>query len=375
MMTGGVSDMRVKRPDDTTHRATLPPFPAIANLSPDQRRFYGAHKDSKCPRGQAMLSEIMNILNSTPYATTRSVLLDSPRRCGTLNTSKIQMQEVKTVQPRYEDPSRQIAAHFGDAFEILDALVANVDQEQGMFDMIFTDPPYFLSNGGITCVNGKMVKVDKGAWDKSRGVDVNHQFNLDWLKKCQALLKPNGTIWVSGTHHVIFSVGFGMEKLGFKLLNHITWEKPNPPPNLSCRYFTHSTESIIWAGKNADTKHLFNYKEMRQTNNGKQMKSVWRLEAESGEISSLWHLPAPKKEEKLHGKHPTQKPLALVERCILAATNPGDSVLDPFMGSGTTGVACARIGRSFTGIEADEAHFQLALKRFQDKALPKSFKE
>lgn len=271
----------------------------------------------------------------------------------------------RKLRPAYEDLERNLEIFQGDAFVVLEELVRM--HPDGAFDMILTDPPYFLSNGGITCSNGRMVKVNKGEWDKSRGVDLNYQFNLDWLKLCQALLKPDGTIWVSGTHHVIFSVGFAMDKLGFKVLNHIIWEKPNPPPNLSCRYFTHSNESLIWAGKNSDTKHVFNYKEMRATNEGKQMKSVWRWEAEQRDITTLWRLPAPKKEEKLHGKHPTQKPLALIERCILASTNPGGRVLDPFMGSGTTGVACVRTKRAFTGVELGPEHLELAMKRLKDK--------
>ena len=249
----------------------------------------------------------------------------------------------------------------GDTLEILDVLIAQGRGNE--FDMIFADPPYFLSNGGITCSNGKMVKVDKGKWDRSRGVQLNYEFNRNWLTKCQAALKPNGTIWVSGTHHVIFSIGFVMQELGLKILNHIIWEKPNPPPNLSCRYFTHSTESLIWAGKDDRTKHVFNYLLMRQINFGKQMKSVWRIDSPCAR--NLWTISAPSKREKVHGKHPTQKPVALVERCILASTNSGARVLDPFMGSGTTGVACAQTGRAFTGIELTNDHVALALRRIK----------
>ena len=128
----------------------------------------------------------------------------------------------------------------------------------GKFDMIFADPPYFLSNGGITCQSGKMVNVNKGNWDKSKGAELNHEFNLAWLRRCRRLLKPNGTIWVSGTHHVIYSIGYSMQQCQLKILNDISWEKPNPPPNLSCRYFTHSTETIIWAAKSEKSKHVFN---------------------------------------------------------------------------------------------------------------------
>jgi site-specific DNA-methyltransferase (adenine-specific) len=195
--------------------------------------------------------------------------------------------------------------------------------------------------------------VDKGAWDKSRGAELNHEFNLEWLSRCQRVLKPNGTIWVSGTHHVIFSIGYAMQQLGFKILNDIAWEKPNPPPNLSCRYFTHSTETVLWAAKNEKSKHTFNYQEMRRVT-GKQMKTVWTMTA-------------PGNFEKTHGKHPTQKPVALIERCILASTNEGDLVLDPFLGGGTTAVAALRTKRKCIGIELDEAHANLAVKRIKSE--------
>jgi site-specific DNA-methyltransferase (adenine-specific) len=215
--------------------------------------------------------------------------------------------------------------------------------------MIFADPPYFLSNGGITCHAGKMVAVHKGDWDKSQGAEENHNFNRAWLERCQKMLKPNGTIWVTGTHHVIFSVGYAMQQLGFKILNDIAWEKPNPPPNLSCRYFTHSTETLLWAAKNEKSKHTFNYLAMKAAT-GKQMKTVWRIAA-------------PGRDEKTFGKHPTQKPVALVERCLLASTNEGDRVLDPFLGGGTTAVTCSRWYRLFIGIELDVTHLQLAARR------------
>ncbi len=218
------------------------------------------------------------------------------------------------------------------------------------FDMIFADPPYFLSNGGITCKNGEAVSVNKGKWDESMGVEKNHEFNLLWLRECQRVLKKDGTIWVSGTHHVIFSIGFAMQQLGFKILNDIAWEKPNPPPNLSCRYFTHSTETIIWAAKNSKSKHLFNYDKMRVINNGKQMKTVWSI------------LP-PKTEEKAQGKHPTQKPTELITRCILASTNEGDLIFDPFAGSSTTGVCAIKTNRNFICIEQDAEYVALGKKR------------
>lgn len=254
----------------------------------------------------------------------------------------------------YRDDERGVWLYHGNCLELLDAIAAKYPD--GRFDCIFADPPYFLSNGGITCHAGRMVKVDKGDWDKSRGPELNHEFNLEWLRRCQRVLKPHGTIWVSGTHHVIFSIGYAMQQLGFKILNDITWEKPNPPPNLSCRYFTHSTETVIWAAKNEKSKHCFNYDLMRQTNGGKQMKSVWTMTAPGGDEKSL-------------GKHPTQKPVALVERCILASTDEGDFILDPFLGGGTTAAGSVRVGRKIIGIELDSANLSLAKKRADSEVI------
>ena len=234
--------------------------------------------------------------------------------------------------------------------ELMDKLIEKYPQ--GRFDMIFADPPYFLSNGGISCHAGKMVKVDKGDWDKSQGAELNHEFNMSWLSRCQKLLKPNGTIWVSGTHHVIHSIGYAMQQLDMKLLNDVTWEKPNPPPNLSCRYFTHSTETVIWAAKTEKSKHLFNYQDMRTENGGKQMKTVWKMTA-------------PNKFEKQFGKHPTQKPLSLLARIIHASTNTGDWVFDPFAGSSTTGVACIVNNRKFVGCELEGDFINLSQKRLK----------
>ncbi|MFZ3329390.1 MAG: site-specific DNA-methyltransferase [Candidatus Acidiferrales bacterium] len=164
--------------------------------------------------------------------------------------------------PVFKDSKHHIRIYQGDCLEILAAI------PEGVVDLIFADPPYFLSNNGITCHAGKMVSVNKGEWDRSRGADANHEFNRAWLAACQRVLKPNGTIWVSGTSHVIHSVGFAMQQLDFTLLNDISWVKPNPPPNLSCRYFTHATETIIWAAKNKKSQHVFNYKMMKENPGG-----------------------------------------------------------------------------------------------------------
>jgi site-specific DNA-methyltransferase (adenine-specific) len=165
-------------------------------------------------------------------------------------------------------------------------------------------------------------------------------------------MKPNATIWISGTNHIIHIVGFALEELGFKILNDITWVKTNPPPNLSCRYFTHATETILWAGRDSKTRHTFNYKLMKALNSGKQMQSVWRLDA-------------PSREEKVFGKHPTQKPLALLERIIAASTNEGNLALDPFTGSSTTGIASSRLKRQFVGLELEKEYLELSRKRYK----------
>jgi len=218
-------------------------------------------------------------------------------------------------------------------------------------DMIFADPPYFLSNGGSTCQSGKRVSVHKGEWDQSCGVNENHAFNLAWLRECRRILKPEGTLFVSGTHHVIFSIGFAMQQLDMKILNEITWYKVNPPPNLACRYFTHSTESIIWAAPSPQSRHYFDYHAMKDENGGKQMQSIWSIQP-------------PRKQEKRFGKHPTQKPLELLSRIVKAATRPGDLVLDPFSGSGTTGIACALLERRFMGIEMNPDYLAIARQRY-----------
>ena len=233
-----------------------------------------------------------------------------------------------------------------------DSLERLAELPEASIDVVFADPPYFLSNGGTTCQSGKRALVHKGGWDKSRGVEDNHDFNRRWLAACQRLLTDNGTIWVSGTSHVIYSVGFAMQQLGFKMLNEIVWEKPNPPPNLSCRYFTHSTETVLWAAKGRKSRHHFDYSRMRVENGGKQMKSVWRMTA-------------PGKQEKQHGRHPTQKPIALLERILAASCPPGGRVLDPFNGSGTTGVAAVRAGLPYVGIDLDPTYLDLTIARLR----------
>lgn len=238
-----------------------------------------------------------------------------------------------------------ILAH-GDSFKLL-------NEFDFKFDMIFADPPYFLSNGGISLQSGKVVCVDKGEWDKGKSQADMMAFNMEWLRLCRNKLKDNGTVWISGTYHNIFSVANCLTELGYKILNVITWEKTNPPVNISCRFFKYSTEFVIWARKMHKVPHKFNYELMKELNGGKQMTDVWRMPA-----IGPW--------EKTCGKHPTQKPLRLLVRMILASTNPGDWVLDPFSGSSTTGIAANLCGRRFAGLEQEEEFCKLSKARREE---------
>ncbi len=233
----------------------------------------------------------------------------------------------------------------GDSLSILKKL------PQKSIDMIFADPPYFLSSDGITCSGGKMVSVNKGDWDKKIGIEEKHKFNRKWIKLCYKVLKDNGAIWISGNLNNIYSIGMALEQEGFKIINNITWKKLNPPPNISCRYFVHSTETILWAKKDIKrARHKFNYDLMREMNGNKQAKDVWE--------TSLT-----KPSEKKCGRHPTQKPMAILEKLILASTDEGDLILDPFNGSGTTGIAASKLNRKYIGIELEKKYLDLTIKR------------
>lgn len=245
--------------------------------------------------------------------------------------------------------------YHNDCLKILEQLPENST------DMIFADPPYNLSNGGFTCHAGRAVPVNKGTWDVSNGFKKDFEFHLDWIKACRRVLKPNGTIWISGTYHSIYECGFALQGLGYKILNDISWYKPNASPNLSCRYFTASHETLLWARKDKQGKHTFNYDEMRNGDwhndfikkPNKQMRSVWAINT-----PAFW--------EKKFGKHPTQKPFELLKRIILASTNKGDVVLDPFTGSSTTGLASIKFGCRFIGIDTEKKYLNLSEKRFKD---------
>lgn len=245
--------------------------------------------------------------------------------------------------PYFRSADRTFTLLHGDCVELL-------RQFSFKFDMIFADPPYFLSNGGISVQSGKVVCVDKGEWDKGGTPGSMNAFNRAWIGECREKLKDNGTIWVSGTYHNIFSIANLLTEYGFKILNVVTWAKTNPPPNISCRYFTHSTEFIVWARKSAKAPHLFNYATMKQINEGKQMTDVWPL-------------PAIARWEKSCGKHPTQKPLSVLSRIIMASTSSGAWILDPFTGSSTTGIAANLLGRRFLGIDKEEEYLILSRNR------------
>ena len=250
------------------------------------------------------------------------------------------------IKSYYKSQNRDFTLLHGDSVKLM-------GEFDFKFDMIFADPPYFLSNGGISIQSGQVVCVDKGEWDKGGSLEHIDQFNEEWISACRGHLKEDGTIWISGTYHNIFSVANKLTQLGFKILNVITWAKTNPPPNISCRYFTYSTEFVIWARKEKKVPHYYNYQLMKELNDDKQMTDVWRL-------------PAIARWEKSQGKHPTQKPLALLTRIILASTKPGAWILDPFAGSGTTGIAANLLGRRFLGIDQEKQFLELSKARREE---------
>jgi site-specific DNA-methyltransferase (adenine-specific) len=264
------------------------------------------------------------------------------------------------LEPYFRGPFATV--YLGDAIEVM----AQLPDES--IDLIFADPPYRLSNGGMSVQNGRQVSVNKGDWDRSSGIESDHAFNLAWLAECKRLLSPNGTIWVSGTYHSIYSCGFAMQTLGFRILNEISWFKPNASPNLGRRMFTASHESVIWASNSKKAKHVFHYDEMRNDlgvddrfkNPGKQMRTVWEFDG----APDVWVIPTTPAREKLMGRHPTQKPMKLLERIIQSSSNPGDSVLDPFLGSGTTAVVAIANGRTAVGIDSSKEFLdQIAVPR------------
>ncbi len=278
------------------------------------------------------------------------------------------MKGVK-AKPYFESDDKKFSLYRDDCRDFL----SNLKEES--VDMIFADPPYNLSNGGFTCHAGKMVSVNKGKWDQSKGLDADMNFHFEWINACRRVLKPGGTIWISGTYHSIYRCGYALELAGYHILNDVAWFKPNASPNLSCRFFTASHETLIWARKDKKAKHTFNYKDMVEWDNNykkftkcnidnKTMHPCEILHEKGKQMRSVWAINTPRPIEKTFGKHPTQKPEELLRRIVAASTNKGDLVIDPFTGSSTTGLIAYLFGRKFMGIDNDKIYLDLSKKRF-----------
>jgi site-specific DNA-methyltransferase (adenine-specific) len=262
------------------------------------------------------------------------------------------------ILPRAWNHCDQNIFYFEDHFQLLQGNCLDLlPHLRRNFDMVFADPPYFLSNDGQTFAGGKIVSVNKGDWDCSPGLQSMNDFNRQWLGLVREKMKDGATIWICGTHHNIFSIGQVLAELDFKILNMVTWQKKNPPPNFACRTFTHSTEFIIWARKSVKVPHYFDYALMKQLNGDKQMKDVWPLAS-----VARW--------EQTAGKHPTQKPLSLLSRIIVATTQPQAWILDPFAGSSSTGIAAQLFKRNFVGIEQDAHYLELGKRRRWEIEVP-----
>lgn len=277
-------------------------------------------------------------------------------------------QDISMTKAYYR--KKDFTLYKGNSLDLLKERPAN------SVDMIFADPPYFLSSGSFTCQNGKMVSVKKGDWDLSNGVEENFNFHREWIKECQRILKPNGTIWISGTYHSIYQCGFALQINGFHFLNDVAWFKPNAAPNLSCRFFTASHETLLWARKEKKAKHTFNYKTMVNWENNYQKeikcsecgkKDCYDVMHTKGkQMRSVWMINTPRNSEKTFGKHPTQKSLELLKRIVAASTRSGDTILDPFTGSSTTGIAAHTYGRKFIGMDNEKKYLDLSIKRFEE---------
>lgn len=247
------------------------------------------------------------------------------------------------MESYFQSNDHQFELFQGDATECL----KNMSTQ---FDMIFADPPYFLSRGYSSKINGEWKSFEKGEWDRVTSLDNINEFNRRWLSACRNVLKDDGTIWVSGTYHNIFSVATCLVELGFKVLNIIVWQKSDAKPTLSRNYFNFTTEYLVWARKSEKVTHYFNCDLMEQLNGGARMGDVWRIP-----FVASW--------EMKQGKHPTQKPLRLLYRILLSSTREGETILDPFAGSCTTGIAANLLGRKFVGIDQSKEFLDYAIKR------------
>lgn len=257
------------------------------------------------------------------------------------------------MTPYFQDKS--VKLFLGDSLELL----KQIPKES--VDMIFADPPYNLSNGGFSCHAGKRVSVNKGKWDESKGIEEDFKFHSKWIKACKRILKPNGSLWISGTYHSIYSCGFALQQQGWHILNDIAWFKPNAAPHLACRMFAHSHETLIWAKKNKQAKQTFHYKDMKLGDFPKDF-----IKKSDKQMRSVWAIGTPVNGEKKYGKHPTQKPESLLERIVTSSSNVGDLILDPFCGSATTGVMALKHKRRFVGIDSEKQYFdELAIPRLK----------
>ena len=239
----------------------------------------------------------------------------------------------------------------GDCIETMESL------PEGSVDMIFADPPYNLQLGGdLHRPNNSKVDAVDDDWDQFESFQAYDDFTRRWLKAARRLLKPDGTLWVIGSYHNIFRVGATLQDLGFWMLNDVIWRKTNPMPNFRGRRFTNAHETLIWAARDKDARYRFNYEAMKALNDDLQMRSDWTLPICSG-----------KERLKKDGQkaHPTQKPESLLYRVILSSTEPGDVVLDPFFGSGTTGAVARKLGRNWLGLEQDPEYAQIAEARIK----------
>lgn len=301
------------------------------------------------------MSEQLQILKEAPVRRLPSVPMAKPSHKIATETMLQKSQILPTsFKPYYKHGAFEL--YHLDSIKFLDSLPEN------SVDMIFADPPYNLSNDGFTVHAGKRVSVNKGLWDRSKGLKQDFEFHLQWIQACYRVLKPEGTIWISGTYHSIYACGFALQVSKFHILNDITWFKPNASPNLSGRYFTASHETLIWARKDKKAKHKFDYKLMKTGD--------WpedNFKKPGLQMRSVWSLGTPKRDEKKFGKHPTQKPLDLLKRVVLASTQQGDIVIDPFTGSSTTGLAAIQYDRKFIGIDLEKEYLELSKKRYIDK--------
>lgn len=271
----------------------------------------------------------------------------SARRAAELRPLPVLRDDEHVIRALHSHAAGRYEVLEGDAFEVLRCLPT------GCADLVFADAPYFLSNGGETCIAGKRAPVQKGPWDESAGVTADHQFHRRWLQACRRVLKPQGTLWASGTHHAILSIGWAAQAAGWHTLNLVTWYKPSSPPNLGCRQLTHSCEQVLWLApeRHDPLEHWFDYAEAKRIGGGKQLRDFWELPSRAG------------KAETAHGRHPTMKPLALLDRIVRLSAPPDGLVLDPFAGSGTSGAAALALGRRFIGIEIDPGYADLAARR------------